>query len=299
MTLIHFNVCEPHTIEEACSLLGQYRSKAKFLAGGTDLLVSIRKGTFSPELLVNLKKITELYGIKERDRDLVIGALTSLHEVETSSIVQSSHGALVEALHVIGSIQIRNTGTLGGNICSAIPSADSPPILIALGARVKISSKVGEREIPLADFFNGPGRTVLAEDELLKEICIPKREGKWGAIYLKQSRIAASDIAIVGIAVALSLNPATQRCQDIAIVMGAVAPIPLRARKAETILKDEVLKDEMIEDASLVASKEAKPISDLRGSDHYRTQLIQSLAKSAIKRAMERALDKRPEGDRR
>lgn len=289
--MVRFKVIEPYTIEEACSLLKQCQPNAKLLAGGTDLLVSIRKGTLSPELLVNLKKIPELYGIKENNGNLIIGALTPLHEVESSSVVRSYHGALTEAVHMIGSIQIRNIGTLGGNICSAIPSADTPPILIALGARAKICSGVEEREVALTDFFKGPGVTVLAVDELLKEIWIPKRKGKWGEIYIKQSHRAASDIAIVGIAVALSLNPETHRCEDIAIAMGAVAPIPLRAKEAETILKGKVLKGEIIEDASLAASKEAEPISDLRGSAYYRAHLIQSITRSAITKAIERALD--------
>ena len=128
-------------------------------------------------------------------------------------------------------------------------------------------------------------------DELLKEIWIPKRKGKWGEIYIKQSYRAASDIAIVGIAVALSLNSETHRCEDIVIAMGAVAPIPLRAKEAETILKGKILKGEIIEDASLAASKEAEPISDLRGSAHYRAHLIQSITRSAITKAIERALD--------
>jgi len=282
MSLPRFEYLAAQTVAEACSLLSQYGKAAKVIAGGTDLLVKMKERELTPKYVVSLKGITDLdYIDYDKVKGLRIGALTSNDSIAGSVIIQKRFGLLSEAAAKIGTPQIRNMGTIGGNLCNAAPSADTAPPLIALGARVKLVSPKGERTVPLEEFFTGPGETVLQIDELLTEIQVPKPMPGARGVYLKLFPRGAVDIAAVGVAVLLILGE-DGACSDAKIVLGAVAPTPIRVKKAEAIVKGKQYKNEVIEKAAETAAKEARPISDVRCSADYRREMVEVLTRRAL-----------------
>lgn len=278
------------TVEEACSLLAKYKDKAKVIAGGTDLLNVMKHREVLPHCLISLKNIPGLDSVDYDElQGLRIGALATHQSVADSPVVKRKFGLLATACRQIATPQIRNIATVGGNLCNAAPSADTAPPLIALGAGVKIKGLKGERVVPLEDFFVGPGENVLQTDEILTEIQIANLPPHSAGVYLKLPARTAIDLALVGVATVLTLNATHTKIVDAKIVLGAVAPTPLRARKAEGIIKGETIKDELIEKAAQAAAEEAKPISDVRGSASYRKEMVRVLTKRAIKQAAELA----------
>jgi carbon-monoxide dehydrogenase medium subunit len=283
-----FEYFEPKTLTEAVSLLGHYNGQASLLAGGTDLLVEIKEQLRSPDYVVNIKKIFGLDHLTyDATHGLRIGALTTVRTVETSPLIKREYAGLAQAARELGSIQVRNRATVAGNICRASPSADTLPPLIADGATVKVSGPGGERVILLEAFFTGPGQTVLAPDEIVVEIAIPRRPAYTGKVYLKHGRRKAMELATVGVAVALTL--AGEICKEIRIVLGAVAPTPIRARKAEQILRGQTAADQAVPMAAQAAMAESRPISDVRGSAEYRREMVRVLTDRAIKQALQMA----------
>ncbi len=194
---------------------------------------------------------------------------------------------LLQACSLIGSRQIKNRGTVGGNICNAAPSADSAPPLLCLGARVVLVSRKATRTIALEDFFLGPGKTALAEDELLVEIEVPTPPEPSAGCYLRHTTREEMDIAVAGVASFLTLSPENGRLQSARIALGAVAPTPVRARRAEAILVGKAITPELIQQAADQAAAEADPISDLRGSSEYRRELVRVLTRRTLRRACE------------
>ncbi len=290
MELKDFEYFEPRTIEQAISLLKEYKEKAKVVAGGTDLIVQMKLKEITPQYLVNLKTIPHLDYIDYHPKEgLRIGALTTLHALEISSVINERFPILGQAAHTIGSVQIRNLGTLGGNLCHAAPSADTAPALMGLGARVGMISSQGERTIALEDFFTGPGKTVLQSDEILTEIQIPNPPPHTGGIYIKHSVRSAMDLAIVGVAVVITLDPPNRVCRDVKITLGAVAPTPIRAHQAEGILRGKTAEDRLVEEAAQMASQQTRSISDIRGSAEYRREMVKVLTGRAVRRALELA----------
>jgi len=236
-----------------------------------------------PEVLVDLKGITELNYITHNDKEgLHIGALASISQVAQASVIKEKYAMLREAALSIASTQVQNRGTISGNICNAVPSADSAPALLCLGAKVLCVGKNGERTIDLEDFFFGPGKTALAEDELLKEISIPNLDGK-GA-YIKLSPRSHMDLAVVGVAAFAKVEKGAFK--DIRIGLGAVAPTPIRAREAEKRLMGEPASESVISEAAALAAKEAKPIDDHRASAEYRRMMVEVLVKRAVHQAI-------------
>lgn len=287
MTLPKFEYIKAGSIAHACTFLGKCKGRARVMAGGTDLLVKMKEGEIRPDYLVGLKGIPGLDRVAYSKRDgLRIGCLATHKDVISSKHVQQSYKSLAEALESIGTPQIRNLGTVGGNLCNGSPSSDSAPILIALGASVKIAGATVEREIPLERLFRGPGKTALKSGEILKEIVVPGIRPNSFSRYEKLSLRSSADIAAVGAACCLLLNPASGLITDIRIVLGAAAPVPLRARKAEALLKDKAATEKLIEEAALLASQEARPISDLRASAEYRREMVKVMVKRAIKGAL-------------
>ena len=273
-------------MEEAVSLMVRHKGKAVWLAGGTDLLVEMKHGKLSPRIIINLKKIPDLYGIKVNEAgDLLIRALVTLGTIEESLIVEKGWPILNEAARGVGSVQIRNLATLGGNICRASPSADMIPPLIVLRGIARTIGPQGDRTVPMEDFFKGPGETVLEKTELLREIIVPKRLPNSGGSYLKLSPRNAMDLALVGVAVEIALNPRSEICEDIRIALGAVAPIPIRSREAEKVLIGSRIEESLVDKAAKCASKESKPISDIRGSEAYRKSMVNVMTRRAIQNA--------------
>lgn len=281
--LPRFEYHAPTLLSEALELLAKYNGKAKVFAGGTDLLVSMKKREILPEHLINLKGVADLKGIQFDEREgIKIGASVTLGEIEHSKIVKDKFCILWDAVNVMGSAQIRTLGTIGGNLCSAVPSADTAPPLIALGASVRLKGINGERSVLVENFFKGPGESILQTDEILTHVLIPKPpERSWGT-YLKLMRRNAVDLALVGVAAYLRLDSDRKVCREARIALGAVAPIPIRARKAEEILIDKKIDETLAGEAGKLASQEARPISDIRASKTYRSAMVEVLTKKAV-----------------
>ena len=275
-----FDYFKPSNISEALTLLNSYDGQAKILAGGTDLLVGMKEKEQSPRYIIDIKGIPELNNINnDSGQGLTMGALATIRTVESSTLVKENYPFLSRAAGLLGSVQVRNKATIGGNLCNAAPSAETAPSLLSLDARVKIVSLKGERVISLEDFFQGPGLNVL-DKEILTEIQLPPRKKK--GIYIKHSPRRAMDIAVVGVAVAVIEGREKGKWEDVRIALGAVAPTPIRARKAEEILAGEKLKFELIEKAAALAEETASPIFDVRASAEYRRKMVGILVQRAL-----------------
>jgi CO/xanthine dehydrogenase FAD-binding subunit len=277
--------CAPDTEEELFRLL-QDRA-ARVLAGGTDLFIAMREKGVRPPCLVDIKHIRELHGIQRLGGgELSVGATTTLHEIETSKVVRHVCPVLSDAVGMIGSLQVRNRGTLGGNLCNGSPAADSAPALLVLDARLELASASGTREIPAEAFFAGPGETVLEHGEILKRIKIPQPAPGTQSVYLKFGPRKAMDIAVVNVAVSLKLN-GDGSCRDARLALGSVGPTPRRAKKVEAALIGE-LTEEGIQAAAALAATETSPIDDIRGGKAYRTHLVKVLTIRAIRETIAR-----------
>lgn len=273
-----FEYFEPKSLGEAVALLGRYQGRAQALAGGTDLLVEIKEQLRRADCVVNIKKIPGIGGLSYDPRSgLRIGALATAREVEVSSMVLEKYASLAQAARELGSIQVRNRATIVGNICRASPSADTLPPLIADGAIVKLHGPGGARELPLEDFFTGPGKTVLRPEELVTELVVPAPPPRTGKVYIKHGRRKAMELATVGVAVTWT------RDGEVRIVLGAVAPTPIRAYQAEEVLKKD---PRAIEEAAAAAMAEAKPISNVRASAEYRREMVRVLTRRALEQAL-------------
>jgi carbon-monoxide dehydrogenase medium subunit len=281
-----FEYLEPKTIEEAVQYLAKHGEKATLIAGGTDLLVKMKMGELRPEILVNISRIPALRYLIE-DRGIRIGALTSFRDLERSRVIKEKYTALFEAARSISSVQIKSMGTVGGNLCHGSPAADSAPPLIVLGAMVQLVGDARGRSLPLEEFFVGPGETVLAPNELLVEVQIPESLSKKGSAFLKMTRVSA-DLAKVS--VAASMVREGDRCKECRIALGAVAKTPLRAKKAEEMMRGEKVEENLIEKTSLQASQEIEPITDNRSTAWYRKEVAKVMVRDAIHLAWERAL---------
>ena len=276
-----FDYMRPSSLEEVCRLLTQFNGQAKVIAGGTDLLVQMKQEKVNPQGLISLRDIPNLSFIRLKpDKSLTIGAMTTLLTIETSKEILGNFRAIAEAAFWIGSIQVRSRATLGGNLCNAAPSADMAPILIAYDAMVSITNGHKDRTISLEDFFTGPGETVLKNGELMKEISIPPPASSFGA-YLKAYR-SKMDIALVGVGILAVFEPEQEICRDLKLVLGAVAPTPIRARESEQMVIGQKLEEELIDRVSKKASEEAKPITDVRSSADYRRTLVKVLSRRAL-----------------
>ena len=287
-----FEYFAPQSFKDAASLLLRYGSKAKLLAGGTDLCLRLERRVVDPGVVVDLKKIPALRGIKTNRQGLTIGAVTLMEEIASSPSVRRRYAIIAEAAAVVGSIQTRNRATLGGNLCNASPAADTAPALIALSARARIASSRRQREIPLEEFFLAPGKTCLQPNELLKEIFIPTTPGKSGSSFQRCTR-TAMDIALVNCAVFVSLGSKQDIIGDIRIALGAVAPTPVRARPAEAFLKGKSADADAIEKAAALAAASVSPIDDVRSSAAYRREMVRVLTRRALGEALEKAAGKR------
>jgi carbon-monoxide dehydrogenase medium subunit len=280
---VRFDYLEPRTVQEAIALLSRYGCAAKLIAGGTDLLNAIRSKLLAPEHVVDIGSIPGLDSYTyDDDGTLFIGALATLRAVETSAQIKKHHTVISQAAGQIGSVAIRNVGTIAGNLCHASPAADMAPSLLALGAKAKIVGPAGKRTVTLDDFFTGPGRTVLANSEMLVEIQVPAMPPQTKAVYLKHAIRGAADLSIVGVAVMASLEDGC--CRNVKVALGAVAPTPMRARSLEIMLEGKKLDDALIENAGRAASDECRPITDVRAAADYRREMAKVLTQWAIKR---------------
>jgi carbon-monoxide dehydrogenase medium subunit len=282
---MRFNYLEPRTIEEAVSLLTQYQGMAKVIAGGTDLLNQIRLKMIKPDYVVDIGYIPGLdyiqYGLEGQ---LSIGALATIRSLEMSAELQRHHPVISQAAGLIGSMAIRNVGTIGGNLCHASPSSETAPSLIGLEARVKLMGPGGERRVPLEKFFMGPGQSVLQKGEIMVEVQVPPMPPNAKGVYLKHSLRGTVNPAIVGVTAVVATDRG--RCEEIKLALGAVAPTPIRAKKAEEILRGKRINDALIERAAQAASDESSPITDVRASADYRKEMVKVFTRYALRNGM-------------
>jgi carbon-monoxide dehydrogenase medium subunit len=284
---MRFDYLEPRTINEAVSLLVQYQGMAKVIAGGTDLFNQIRLKMIKPEYIVDIGYIPGLDYVKyDAEGRLSIGALATIRTLEMSAEIQKRHPVISQAASLIGSMAIRNVGTIGGNLCHASPSAETAPSLIGLGASVKLMGPDGERTVALEKFFTGPGQTVLQTGEMMVDIQVPPMPLESRGIYLKHTTRGTVNPAIVGVAAIVTMD--RKRCKEIKLVLGAVAPTPTRAKKAEEILRGEEIDEPLIEKAAQAASDESSPISDVRASADYRKEMVKVFTRYALRNGITR-----------
>lgn len=284
MYLPDFEYAAPRSLAEACALLNELGPAAKVLAGGTDVLHKMKLGALAPRVLVSLKHLDDLRGIRHvPGRGVVIGALSTQNDVLNSPVLQERYRSVCEAAHRMASHQIRNLGTIGGNIVNAVPSADLPPILVALGASLRLTGVEGERTLPLDEFFTGAAASVIRPDEILVEIVIPDQRAT-GSTYLKFGLRRSGALAVVGVAVAVTV--AEGRIDEARIALASAAPTLLRARQAEAFLAGKPIGDDTLAEAGSLALREGRPRDSIRGSAEYRRHLLGVLTKRALKKAI-------------
>ena len=283
-----FELAVPGSVDECLQILAKRGPDTKVVAGGTDLLPQLKNGVLKPGWVVDLSAVAELRTISDApDGGLRIGASVTARELELDARVRSRFAALAESAAMVGSVQVRNLATLGGNLCNAAPSADMAPPLLALDAEAVIAGPSGQRRVSMASFFLGVRRTVLAPGELLLEIVIPAQGAQSGGNYLRHTPRRELDIAVVGVASQVTLTGG--KCTTARIALAAVAPVPLRATDAEQALVGQPLTPQQIERAAELASGAARPIDDHRGSIEFRNHLVRVLTRRTLTTALERA----------
>ncbi|MFC1901323.1 FAD binding domain-containing protein [Chloroflexota bacterium] len=281
-----FEYKAPGSLHEALHILAEAGAGAMVLAGGTDLTLQMKCRQIQPSLVVDVKRIPELNYLNwSEDEGLRLGAAVPLSKLLTFKKLTEKFNILAQACSVIGSMQIKNRATVGGNICNAAPSADSALPLLCLGASAMLASDSGTRTILLEDFFIAPGKTAMNNNELLVEITVPTPPVRAAGCYQRHTTREEMDIAVAGAASYIVLSPQDETLQEVRIALGAVAPTPIRARRAEAVLTGKTATPDIIEEAAAKAAEEAHPISDLRGSANYRRELVKVLTRRTLKKS--------------
>jgi carbon-monoxide dehydrogenase medium subunit len=285
-----FTYLRPTTLQEAVGLLAEHRGQTKILCGGTDLMLFLQDGVFAPDYVVDVRNLPELNVLDfDPQKGLTLGAATPLRQIETSPLVREKYPQLATGAGEIGSVQIRNLGSAGGNVCTATPSADIAPALVSLEATARLASTRGTRSVPLDQFFTGVRKTVIEPDEVLVDFQIPAPPPRSSGVYIKLDTRPQMDLAIVGVATTLALRPGDGVVDKATIVLGAVAPTPIRAREAEQILTGQPLSDALLAEVGQAAAKAARPISDVRASADYRREQCDLMTRRAVRMAYDRA----------
>jgi len=282
-----FDYLAPKNLIEALEMMSD-RPEATPLAGGTDILVQMKEGRRPVEALLSLKRVPEVHQYAHNGT-LTFGSAVTVGQIAANRQIQQGYTALAIGAGLIGSVQIRNVATVGGNLCNAAPSADTAPPLLVLGAQAVIASTQGERTVSLETFFLGPGRTVLQPGELLKEIVVPQPTDQSGSFYVRHIPRARMGLAVAGVAAAITLG-ADGTITDARLALGAVAPVPMRATAAEALLPGHALTDDLLQEVGATAAQEAAPVDDLRASAEYRRHLVNVLTQRALRGAFARAV---------
>ncbi len=267
------------TVSEAVDLKAKYGSNAKILAGGTDLIVLIKEDVLKPEFLIDIKGINELKQITFTENKLKIGANVTFSEIHESSQIKEKAYILWEAAGTVASVGVRNSATLVGNICTAVPSLDSAPALLVHDTIVHLKSNKGERTIPIEQWFTGSKKTAINPDEMVVAVTLNLPEKKSASCYKKLGRYKGEDLAQAGVGVLITEN------KQYRVAFCAVGPIPTRAYKIENILNGNQLSDELISKAQNLVEQEISPITDIRSSKEYRTEMVKVMLERALKDA--------------
>ena len=284
-----FEFLSPKSIEEALALLAQHGPKAKVIAGGTDLISEMRWGEWRPQYVVGLSQIPGLDEIQfDKTTGLSMGAACTIGEIERSKVIKENYPLLAQAASVLGSMEIRNRATVGGNLCTAAPSADMPPSLLVQEAKAVIATQKGEKLVSLEDFFTGPKKTILKHDELLVKLQMPPMAPKSAGEYIKFGRRNAMEIAMIGVAALITLKNGNNTCKAARLAFATAAPTPIRSKEAEKVLNGKELSEALIDQAAETASHEASPRTSWRTTEEYRRGLIHVLTRRAIKKALDK-----------
>jgi carbon-monoxide dehydrogenase medium subunit len=280
---------EPASLRECVQIMANYGPDAKPLAGGTDLVVKLRAGVLQPKAVIGLQRLKDMAKVAHApDGSLEIGAMSTLRQIAACKLLEGPYELIREGARHVSSMQIRNVATLGGNACNASPSADTVPGLIASDARVRLLNDQGERTMLLEDFFVGPSISALLPGEVLLSFIVPATLPKTGGSYQKYAIRGDTDIAIVGVAVRLTLSDKLN-VREARIVLAAVGPTPLRARQAEKMLVGQQITEELMEEAAITAAGESRPITDQRATAAYRKEMIKVWTRYALREALSRA----------
>jgi CO/xanthine dehydrogenase FAD-binding subunit len=279
------------TLEEAWEAAARYPGEARYLAGGTDLLVQLKKGNLRTPLLISLKRVRHLSGVTVVGDWVHIGSLTPVEDLARSEVLKRRSPLLPLAAAQLGSRQIRNMATLGGNLCNASPAGDLSTALLCLDTELKMEGLEGARSEKLVDFFRGPGVTSLSPGEVMTGILVPSMEKGWVWSYQKLGARKAMEIGIVNVALGLKLDQGV--CREARIALGSVAPTPVRARRAEKRMEGQHLLPDLIEEVSHLSAQETDPIDDLRASRAYRREMVVNLVSRGL-----RVLSQTPPGEK-
>ncbi len=282
-----FELALPESLDDCLRLLAERGPETKLLAGGTDLLPQMKNGVLMPKRVIDLSGVARVKILESDAKGLRIGAAVPARQLEQDPRVRAGYVSVAESAALVGSVQVRNLATVGGNLCNAAPSADMAPPLVALEAQAVIAGPHGERRVALSDFFTGVRTTVLGPDELLVEIVAPAPGPHSGGSYIRHTPRRELDIAVVGVASQVTL--ANGVCAKARIALAAVAPTPVRATTAEAALEGRPLTPELIERAAELAAQGATPISDQRGSEDFRRHLVRILTRRTLTAALARA----------
>ncbi|MBW1894883.1 MAG: xanthine dehydrogenase family protein subunit M [Deltaproteobacteria bacterium] len=276
-----FKYLSPTTVEEAIALHGQHSETAKYIAGGTDVIVKLKEGWMEPDYLISLKNIEEMSELHKNDAtgELSIGALVTHATLEKSLMIQNEYPIIYDAVSNIGSLQVRNVGTIGGNLINAVPSADGAIPLIALDGVALLHSPDGERSADVKDLFIAPYKTILKPGEILKKITIPPQAPNTGSAYIKFGRRAAMELPLVGIGVLLTLEDDLETCNKARICLGVAAPVPMRAFDAEKFLVGKKINEEILIEAGKIAADESKVRDSVRGKAWHRKEMIRVMVR--------------------
>ena len=293
MYIPDIEVHEPASLAHASSLMARFAPNARLLAGGTDLLVDLKTGRVAFRHVISLNGIDGLRGVSLDSSGLRIGALTTPNQLAASPLLRDGFDAILDATRDLAGPQIRAMATVGGNIASAIPSADLPPILMVMNASVLLWSPGGERSVALESFFVGPRESVCKADEVLTAVLVPRPSAGFGAAYERLALRAANACAVAGVAAAVQLNPDTTIGQA-RLALGAVAPTPKLVASAADLLVGRTADENAFHQAAVAAMEAADPISDIRASGEYRREVVGVLAERALRIACRRAGEKRP-----
>jgi carbon-monoxide dehydrogenase medium subunit len=279
----HFDYFKPQSMDETWVLSKKFPG-ARYIAGGTDLLVKIKNHQLKPSVLISLRSIPGLSGIEMGEKTR-IGVMTTLTDLIHHPDLGRIFPVLIQAARRIGSPQVRNVGTIGGNLCNCSPCADTALALLVLDARTVLKSSESSREIPLNEFFVGPGESCLASGEVLSEILLDQPAPNSRAIFIKKGRVRM-DLAIASVAVLLEMDSDTRKCKKARVAAGSVAPVPLRLKKVEQLLENVVITKKMLTEAQEIAMNSVSPITDIRSTADYRREIVGIYLKRAVEKLL-------------
>ncbi len=283
---------QPQSLDEAFGLMEKYEGRARYVAGGTDAMIRVKQKIWQPDALISLRWIGELSGIKKTGNSLQLGSMTLWREIETDPLVASHCSALAEVAPMVANPQIRNMATVGGNLCNAAPSADGAPPLMVMEAVLTVAGPYGEREVPISDFFQGPGQHCMQPDEVLTAIVIPEMPVHTGMAFLKSGRVT-QDIAVANVAVYIQMEDGV--CKKCRVAAGAVGPVPMELQGVEAFMEGKEITPDLLLEIQDKAAGEVTPITDVRSTENYRRTITGVMVKRALEQAIERAGQESPE----